>query len=385
MIINIFFILINIIYLIITLIEDIKKKETYDFYNYSYIFLMIIFAISYILIFEKYELLSLVSFSFFLGFFFALFLFFIGFWGGGDSKLLIGLSITIPFLNQIFNPQIIQYDISRYLYYYDITNFSYIFLFLNILIFMILFYYKEKKRNIFHELSFLIILTSMFFIENKLMIYLGVVLVFLFFLREEIFDLKIKSRKINYVNYIIIFEIFLLIIYFLKVRENLDSFNFMITFLTFSILSGCVFMIFYSIILYLKNYKINKIYLFLFFVNLCLLFYFYIKQNILFSIFSIILCLFLIIFFRKIEKDFFVVKKKLSEITLGDWVFQDIKKNKKIIFTKKDFHLGIDEKQLKTLKKNFSLSKVFLVKDGIAFIPFLFCGFMIYLIVSLII
>ena len=147
MIINFLFLIINIFYFIITSIEDIKKKETYDFYNYSYIFLMIILSASYILIFKKFDLIYSISFSFLLGFFFALFLVYIGFWGGGDSKLLLGFSITIPFLLEIFSYKIFNYDFNLLTNLLVNFNLTYLAI-LNILIFIILifFFLKVKKK-----------------------------------------------------------------------------------------------------------------------------------------------------------------------------------------------------------------------------------------------
>ena len=94
--------------------------------------------------------------------------------------------------------------------------------------------------------------------------------------------------------------------------------------------------------------------------------------------------LFLVYFLLKIaknvEKLIFIKKKPLEKVTLGDWIIQDIKVNDKLIFGKEDFKLGVNEVQLdkiKTLaKKHHKLNQLY-VKDGIAFLPPLFIGFIL--------
>ena len=383
MIINFLFLIINIFYFIITSIEDIKKKETYDFYNYSYIFLMIILSISYILIFKKFDLIYNISFSFLLGFFFALFLVYIGFWGGGDSKLLLGFSITIPFLLEIFSYKIFNYDFNLLTNLLVNFNLTYLAI-LNILIFMSLIFFFESKKKLFLEAIFLTLISSiLFFIETKYSILFSFFLAFIFFFCEEIFEITHKKKEYSFLNYFIIFQILIIIINFLNQKDNLEIFVFMINFLFFSIIFASIFLVFYSIYLYLKNYKINKLYFFLFLLSIILFTYFLIKSSIFLIIFTLPIFYFIFIFFKRIEKDFFIVKRKLKDLVLGDWIFEDVKVKKKVVYKKSDFHLGINQKQLSFLKKNFSQNKEFLVKDGIAFIPFLFGGFLIYLILSL--
>ena len=206
---------------------------------------------------------------------------------------------------------------------------------------------------------------------------------FIFFFCEEIFEITYKKKDYSFLNYFIIFQILIIILSFLNQKDNLEIFIFMINFLFFSIIFASIFLVFYSIYLYLKNYKINKLYFFLFLLSIILFTYFLIKSSIFLIIFTLPIFYFIFIFFKKIEKDFFIVKRKLKDLVLGDWVFEDVKVKKKVVYKKSDFHLGINQKQLSFLKKNFSQNKEFLVKDGIAFIPFLFGGFLIYLILSL--
>jgi hypothetical protein len=83
---------------------------------------------------------------------------------------------------------------------------------------------------------------------------------------------------------------------------------------------------------------------------------------------------------KAIEKVAFIKKKKLNEIVLGDWIVQDIKIGNRIIYHKEDFKIGVDEFQLEKIKEldktHSNLDKI-LVKDGIAFLPALYLGFLL--------
>lgn len=84
-----------------------------------------------------------------------------------------------------------------------------------------------------------------------------------------------------------------------------------------------------------------------------------------------------------LEKLMFVVKKPLSKITLGDWIVQDIKIGGKLYYSKEDFKLGVNEEQLekiKSLSKDHPSLKELFIKDGIAFLPPLFIGFILALV-----
>ena len=69
---------------------------------------------------------------------------------------------------------------------------------------------------------------------------------------------------------------------------------------------------------------------------------------------------------------------------LGDWIVEDIFDSKRKIISKEDFRLGINENQMKIIKKLAKKNKNFkevLVKDGIAFLPPMFIGFLIIMLI----
>ena len=83
---------------------------------------------------------------------------------------------------------------------------------------------------------------------------------------------------------------------------------------------------------------------------------------------------------KKVEKHMFVNKKELTKIVPGDWIVEDIETNGKKIYTIENFKLGVSEEQIKRLKelakKHENLNSIY-VKDGIAFLPPLFIGFLL--------
>lgn len=87
---------------------------------------------------------------------------------------------------------------------------------------------------------------------------------------------------------------------------------------------------------------------------------------------------------KNLEEEMFVKKRSLNNIALGDWIVQDICVGNNLYFTKDDFKLGVDEYQLNTIKKLAKKHKQFqelTIKDGIAFLPPLFIGFIIVMII----
>ena len=85
-----------------------------------------------------------------------------------------------------------------------------------------------------------------------------------------------------------------------------------------------------------------------------------------------IIMFYLIIFLKAVQETCFIKRMKPEKITLGDWVYEDIKYKGKLIISKKN--LGVDEKQLRLLKKR---GKSVLVKYGIPFVPSFLLGFVI--------
>jgi Flp pilus assembly protein protease CpaA len=88
---NIGFFIIAIIFIIIGSITDMRTREVPDWLNYAFIFTAFAANLIYSVILNNYSFVlnSLVGFVF--GFLLALILFYTGQWGGGDSKMLIGI------------------------------------------------------------------------------------------------------------------------------------------------------------------------------------------------------------------------------------------------------------------------------------------------------
>jgi hypothetical protein len=94
-----FFILILIILVfIIASIEDIKKREVYDYLNFSLTFLIIILAVFHSIEISNLEPIKYVILGLLIGFTFGTIIYYIGLLGGGDSKFLIGFGAASYYL-----------------------------------------------------------------------------------------------------------------------------------------------------------------------------------------------------------------------------------------------------------------------------------------------
>ena len=82
---------------------------------------------------------------------------------------------------------------------------------------------------------------------------------------------------------------------------------------------------------------------------------------------------YLSIFIKSIEKSCLLKKIPVTSLTPGDWVEQDVVKNKKIVYKRK--LLGIEKKDIEKLIK--AKANAVLVKEGIPFIPPFFLGALI--------
>ena len=172
-------------------------------------------------------------------------------------------------------------------------------------------------------------------------------------------------------------------------QTNLNILSFMFKYLFYSFIAGGVIAVFVVLYYFIKN--INKIKKPFFLVSkkqkiitisslLLSIIFIVITKN----IYILPLILLILIFIKMaiaIEVVAFVSDKKLSDVVLGDWVVQDVKDNNgKIIYHVSDFKIGIDEFQLakiKELSKHNDKLKELRIKDGIAFLPALFAGFII--------
>lgn len=169
-------------------------------------------------------------------------------------------------------------------------------------------------------------------------------------------------------------------------KTNIFIMSFMLKFLFISFLVGGFLAIF--IIIFFAIFKFKKVNFLCFkkfeFFWFLVFFGFFLILT-LFSIkFFILFFLSFMYYFLKIAKQvenlIFVKKKDLNKIVLGDWIFEDIFVKKDKIFSKEDFKFGVEAEQLNKIKllskENLHLKKLY-VKDGLAFIPPLFLGFIL--------
>lgn len=446
---------------IIASLEDIKKREVYDYINYSLAFFISIIAVFNSIFLNSLDPVKYVGFGLLAGFAFGSLFYYMGVWGGGDAKFLIGFSASTYYLmkfitqtkvNLVINNlfEIIAYFFSKLLIYLEqiviVLNIIFFIIFLAKLI------YSRKKSEHFDLVILILILSSLFLgiylnYSGFILILLGLfALVLLFFADENIFNLIyfLKSKKISElkegdfidesikksnktiineneakfglsksqinkieetfknsttqikIRYIIPFSLLIIlnyVVYLLKIitldKTNLAIIAYQLEFLFYSFAVGGVIAILLLLYFYIKNFKkvkfnltkIEKIALSSI-TLLSLILAIYDSKLLLLIAFP------LIYLFMKIARDvehlMFVSKKPISKIVPGDWIVQDIIVNKKMVYSVEDFTLGIDDHQLEILKElaktNKNLKKIY-VKDGLAFLPPLFIGFLIILLI----
>lgn len=180
---------ITIVYLLIGSYTDFKKREVADWISYSLIAIALIFRIIDSLIQSSYIpiLEGLAGLTIFLVISFILF--YLGQWGGGDAKLLMGLGAVIGFdLNFIFNPSIYFPALITFLINVLIVGAVYGFIY-SIILAMIKFkeFSKEYKKRIKetkkHNIillsaSILLIIISMMFADTSLKIIVAFIALF---------------------------------------------------------------------------------------------------------------------------------------------------------------------------------------------------------------
>ncbi len=460
-----YFVLILILFaFILACYEDIKKREVYDYLNFSLAFIILIVAIVHSFVISSYDPIKYVSFGMTIGFAFGAMLFYFGIWGGGDSKFILGFSgasyYLMSFVLQIENTGFV------YNYFVDLlslgislfldTFLTYI-LFLDglFILFLLVRFLSIKNRNEGQNLLYLFIVLFLLFLglyfkyDSLTLVLIGfIVFILIFFAREGSFssvfikykkdymDLKsgdvidsdlifnkkklvdvdesgykvlsneqvheirenVKEEGEGFIDVRKIFPYSILIglnfvVYLFKIvtieslaKTNLGILSFMLKFLFYSFMAGGVIAVFLVLYLFIKNFKkvelsFNKLEKFasfpLFFLILFLIGFFGIK----FSWFLILFPIYLFVKIAKAVESFvFVSQKPLDKIVLGDWIVQDIKIKDKLYYQISDFKIGIDEFQLAKIKElakhNKELTKLY-VKDGIAFLPALFIGFIL--------
>jgi len=111
-------IVIALLALIIGSITDLKKREIHDYVSYGLIFSGFAIGIVYSIIYWEYNYIMQTAMGFMLGLGIAYAMFYLGQWGGGDSKLIMGLGTILGFnIFEIFGK----------------TNLSFIILLINII------------------------------------------------------------------------------------------------------------------------------------------------------------------------------------------------------------------------------------------------------------
>ncbi len=205
-----------IIFFIIASIEDIKKREVYDYINYSFTFFILIIGIFSSILEKSIEPISYVGFGLLIGFFFGSLLYYLGIWGGGDAKFLIGFGASIYFLKD-FKPQFditnIDYNLlsEAITYYLNIFFNPFIkiiliinFIFLTLLLINMIFSKrKEEKKELFTLFSIMfLLLTGLYFDYSEFTLFLLGFIAFLliFFGKEDLFEcvyLKVKVKIKN--------------------------------------------------------------------------------------------------------------------------------------------------------------------------------------------
>ncbi len=439
-----------IIAFIISSLEDIKKREVYDYITFFLTFAVLVTAIAHSFVESSLVPLKYVGFGLLIGFALGSLLYYVGMWGGGDAKFLIGFGAASYYLiNFMKEPlgflsnfeTVLQVYVKPFFMYFLEYFLSFLLIFDFIFLFLLLFFFArasshERKKNIF-RLFFIILLLStgllagiegssllllgflafllIFFGEDELFTCIYLVLrrnvkrlrvgdsleegerkrysVPEFLRKEDLKELKEHHSKIKFkvkkffplgtlitLNYIV---------YIVKVL-SLDSttillFAFLLLFLVYSFFIGGILAL---IILFLhflrkpaivsKQFKGFEKISFLV-LTIFTLVGFYVNVSI-GLVFLIGFLYYFVKLVKVLESDLFIKPKKLEDIVLGDWIAQNIRVDKKLVFKAEEFKLGVNEKQLERIKqlakKNSSL-KTLLVKDGIAFLPPLFLGFLV--------
>jgi hypothetical protein len=453
-----------IIIFLLACYEDIKKREVYDYLNFSFAFIILIIALFDSMITGSFDPIKYSFFGTIVGFALGALLFYGGIWGGGDAKFLLGFSASVYYIKDFF---LRSYSNVGFMYDYLMVKLNVGFnLFLDtfllyityldllFLMFVLIQFLIVKRRSEKVNLLFLFTTLSLLFIglyfnltPISLVSICFTVFLMIFFAKEGVFDsvyLKYKKHlnhllegdkidddirfnsktvvkyedgrlglskenihdikekitksngKVDYwVRKSLPFSILILlnfVTYLIKIvtinPTNLEILSFMFRYLFYSFISGGVLAVFVVIYYFFKNvnkikHKMipSKLEIFGVFVVIILglsILYLTGKGLLLFSMVPLYIFVKMAI---AIETVAFVGNKKLSQITLGDWIVQDIKDDKgKLIYHSSDFKIGVDEFQLEKIKKlsktNEDLKQI-KVKDGIAFLPALFVGFVI--------
>ncbi len=463
--------IITLFYFIIASVEDLKKKEVYNYINYSYVF--IIFFLGFFLsIFSKDILFfSKVVSGIIIGFFLGSLLFSMGLWGGGDAKFMMGFGGSFALLSQSLHSFILDkfwfqsLKISLSDYFFPLiygSSIALIIISLITVIFLLILLFIRKNRNkLFRDGLILcaLFLFQIFALSPNLIFELRIVSALFFILgifiipsnaflnlgsfkKKSLIEIEkdIKLGKVWYltkeielenkeiltyeetssglskhhidqlkkyhsnkyevevvrpfsVGIIMTINLFVILLSFTYSSFFMvfDIFLHMIEFLLLSFTAGGILVILMVLLYIIRNFKLcilellkkqlKYLILILLLVSILLLFTpFYLFSILALTIATALLFMF---FVKLVEDKLFIQEIEISDLVPGDWIIQDIKTKSKTLFKKEDFTLGISEDQIKILKQyELELSKI-LVKSGIAFIPYLFIGFLVLFTLSM--
>ena len=434
--------------------EDIKKKEIYDYLNFTFIVFILTIATLDSLINNTIDPLKYAGFGLLLGFSLGSLLYYLGVWGGGDAKFLIGFSAAsfyiLPFVQSHIPPAVSNYLLTNFsTIFQSITTFAqdYIVLInLGALFYILYFITKKQEEQIIKNALYLLTLIGIFtfgLMSTQSPIYLLIIgmiaFLLIFFANEYLFysvfitykknthklkqkdilnedisqtitqektkygmskkildqiqNLKnkpVEVRKPLPFSLIVTINFIFYIFAILSIDEtNLEMLFFLIKFLFISFMVGGAIAIIMMVFYFVKNFNTTKtLYSQTEKIAFFIIMLFFIIGFFTDFLITYLALLGLVYFFVKsaklLEKLMFVKKRSLKDIVLGDWIMQDIKVGNKIYFTKEDFKLGVNEHQLKKIKelaKNNPQLEQLYIKDGIAFLPPLFIGFIIALLI----
>jgi len=167
-----------------------------------------------------------------------------------------------------------------------------------------------------------------------------------------------------------------------------DNLKIFLAFLLLVLLVGSIYGLAYSFILVLRNkknfvrefrrqFKTRKIifYSSIVFALLSFVFVFYAGDLILIA-FPILFLAFplLYMYAKSVEEACMIKAVRSKEVTVGDWLYENVKIGKKVI---KPYWEGLDEKEVKLLRK---YNKKIKIKVGIPFVPVFLIAFLLFVI-----
>ena len=469
-----FILLITLIYFCIASFEDFKKKEVYNYLNYSYVFIVIAFALVMSIINQDSIFLVQVVVGIILGFFLGTLIFNLGIWGGGDGKFLIGFGGCFAVLSStslhsfiIFSFQYasLKYVVASYLFPF-VYGASVALLFCSCIgVFLLLYLLFKRRRQVKLFKDGLLLVSLLLFqifalfplLDFEIRVFCGTMFILGFFmipedaflnlgtfkhktlqeLREDLKNGKVwhitqdvisKSNKVILkveecldgvtehhihllerspmqlnnvqvvrpftIGFLMFANMFVMLLSFTYSSFFMvfDIFVHMIEFLLLSFTIGGIYVIFLLLFHCFKSpsFVYNQIShtkqnIFVCCVILAIGIKIMFPSSILTSLLSLSCLLYIIFEIAKIvEKRVFIAHISPSKLTCGDWIIEDVVLNDLIIYKKEDFILGVSQEQIDVIKKYEKKISQVTVKTGIAFIPHLFLGFLVLLLIKMI-